>query len=201
MIKKIISFICILIVFASCGESATKYPMPETTKNDKILETSKIEFEIAKCDESKVEILKPKSWHFHKTANLVGQAYYITPYVFEDLGEFKRGFSLIIANNVTRETSFAPSQKMEQFIENAKTIDENLKVKRSDMPNMISASFLIKDPSGTPDSLISSIFLIANDKEDILYTFVFQYEKREWNELQPICKEMLKNIKITNVGL
>lgn len=182
----------------SCGETDTKTSKP--IEKETILETKKIEFDIAKCSESKVEILKPKDWHFYKSASVVGYAYYITPYVYQDLGVFKRGLSLIVVNNVTRETSLSPSQKMEQFIENAKTIEKNLQVKRSEMPNMLGASFLIKDPAGTPESLISSIFIIANDKEDTLYTFVFQYERKDWDEMQPICKEMLKNIKITSEG-
>jgi len=203
----------------SCGETDTKTSKPK--EKETVLETKKIEFDIAKCAESKVEILKPKDWHFYKSASVVGYAYYITPYVYQDLGVFKsfnslikkrfpyvyqdlgvfkRGLSLIVVNNVTRETSLSPSQKMEQFIENAKTIEKNLQVKRSEMPNMLGASFLVKDPAGTPESLISSIFIIANDKEDTLYTFVFQYERKDWDEMQPICKAMLKNIKITSEG-
>lgn len=201
MVKLKLAFLChigILVLLFSCREP--EISKSESTQKETIIETSKIEFDVAKCTESNVEILKPKDWHFHKSASVIGYAYYITPYVYEDLGVFKRGMSLIVVNNVTRETSLAPSQKMEQFIENAKTIDKNLQVKKSEMPNMVGASFLLKDPSGTPESLISSIFLVANDKEDSLYTFIFQYEKKDWHDIQPICKEMLKNIKITTTG-
>ena len=44
--------------------------------------------------------------------------------------------------------------------------------KKTNMKDMEGTSFLLKDPKGTPESLVSSFFLIANDIDDILYTFV-----------------------------
>lgn len=200
---KIIPPLIFILLLIACGEPEKiilKNDPVKPAKADSTKEETKDDFEWVKFEECLVEIQKPKSWHFYKTASSNSNAYFLTPYVFEDLGIFKRGFSLVVVSNVKKDSQLSPSQKVEQYIKNAKTIDPNLKIKNTDMQDLKGTSFLIKDPKGTPDSLISSIFLIANDKEDVLYTIIFQYELKDWNDMQPVSKQMLKNIKINRVG-
>lgn len=180
------------IFFIACGT-------PEKPKIDKKTpdEMIKVEFDWVKCEECFVEIQKPRDWHFHKSVIPNGFEYYITPYHFEDLGFFKRGLSLVVISNLKKSMGLRPSQQAELFIINAKKINPQLNVKRSDMQELQGSSFLIRDPAETPESLISSIFLIANDNTDTFYTFVFQFEKRDWQAMQPISSQMLKNLKVS----
>ena len=184
-----------LFLLLSCGVSEKN--VPEKLKNENEVETQKIQFDWVKCEECFVEIQKPHDWHFHKEVIPNGFEYYFTPYLYDELGIFKRGLSLVVTTNLKKSTNISPTQQIEQFINNAKKINPNLNVKRSDMQEMQGASFLINDPIATSESLISSIFLIGNDTTDTFYTFVFQYEKKSWDEMQPICKQMLKNLKVS----
>lgn len=191
------SLLLIVFLYISCGTPQKKDFENPIIKNKKEDDLLKIQFDWAKCEECFVEIQKPSDWKFHKIVNPNGFEYYLTPYLFEDLNLFKRGLSLVVMTSLKKSTGLTPSQKVDQFINNAKTIDPKLNVKKTDMQELQGSSFLLKDPIGTPDSLISSIFLIANDSTDTLYTFVFQYEKKDWDLMQPISGQMLKNLKVS----
>ena len=195
--RLILSSFLIILLFSiiSCG--TPNNTTPELPKTETKPKEEALKYDWVKCEECFVEIQKPQGWFFSKSINPNGFEYYFTPENFNDTRVFKRGFSLTVLTEVKKSINIAPSQQIEKFINNAKTIDPQLNVKKIDMQELQGFSFLLKDPSQSPDSLVSSIFLIANDKTDVMYTFVFQYEKKDWDKMFVIGGHMLKNIKVS----
>lgn len=184
-----------LISLCACGSPETttpEKPKVETKPNEEV-----VKYEWVKCEECFVEIQKPLGWFFSKSVIPNGFEYYFTPENFNDTRVFKRGFSLTVITELKKSINITPSQQIEKFIINAKTIDPQLNVKKVDMQELQGFSFLLKHPSQAPESLVSSIFLIANDKTDTMYTFVFQYEKKDWDKMFVIGGHMLKNLKVS----
>lgn len=115
-------------------------------------------------------------------------------------GVFKSGFSLVYIFGVKKTLGCYPSEQAEKFINNAKAINPNLNVKSILKEGLNGSSFKIEDKSASPNSFISSIFLISDDDNDTLHTFVFQNTQAEKDIFGPIGSHMLKNIKVTKIG-
>ena len=192
-----ILFTAFMIINFAKTDTAKDIKALNKKKNDSNIIETKIPFEEIKLAGSQISLLKPKPWHTYQERSSNGLNYYITPYKYDDLAKFIRGLAVTIIMDVSKTEGITADEYALSCIKNAKTIDKKLKLTKVNIQHLKGYLFRIEGKERTPNSLVTSFLFVADNKYDIFYTFIFQYERKNWKETFPIRNTIFKNIKFT----
>lgn len=198
MNKKHFLFLILLTLSSSCIYYYLNQNSKSNVEKPNGLSETKIPFEEISLAESQIKILKPRSWTVYKERSRNGFNYYITPYKYEDLNKFKRGLSISVIENVSTTEKLTPNDLALFYINNTKQLNQDVNVKKLEIKGLQGYQFQLQENKGLKNSLITSIIFVADDKNDVFYNFLFQYERSKWNETYPIRNLIFKNIKFAN---
>ena len=195
MILLILSILTTSYIFFSSTQKEKKSSEINSGSVSSKIDDIVIPVEEVTLSEAKLTIVKPKSWHKFGERSSNGYNYYFTPYKYEDLGLFKRGLSITIIKNVSKTEKVSPNELALSYIKNSKTINPKLKITKVNIQHLKGYRFQLEEKKGFRNSMVTSFFFVSDDRNDMFYSFIFQYEKSKWNMTYPIRRTIFRNIK------
>lgn len=144
-------------------------------------------------EEARVAILQPDKWHFRTDVKKETHGVFITKEEIDPQKGFETGLSLNAIPNISKASQMKPSEYAKKFVGEA--IRDKSKVLEVLQPKKAG-------PAETfgcrikKDGSITHFFLVADDKNDKLYLFIFESPENEWKEAWKLGDQMMKKLYI-----
>lgn len=140
-----------------------------------------------------VELLKPDGWFVRSETQGDTSAIFITREEIRPPEPFQTGLSLNVVHGVRQKTGVASSTYARTLLEQIATKHERLLEFANDDNGFANAGLRVATAS--PAKVIH-YYAVSDDRRDLLFLFVFESPKEDWEAAWSIGEPMLKQIRI-----